>query len=100
MITGFFIGTLMNYFLTFYMLYFLAKVRFYPCILNEIGGNIKQWSYTIAFFCFLAIIMPFFPYRAMFLGFDYIVKIGIFFQISVLLFTYYLYHFHIKTTKK
>ena len=99
MIEGFFIGAVMNYAIVIYMLYFLTKVRYYPCIMNRIESQIKTFSYLISAFCFIASVMPYFSFRAVFKGFDLITNIAIFLQIVVVLFAFTLYNFHIKTTK-
>ena len=99
MIEGFFIGAVMNYAIVIYMLYFLIKVRFYDCIMNRIESQIKTLSYLISAFCFIASVMPYFSFRAVFKGFDLITNIAIFLQIIVVLFAFTLYNFHLKTTK-
>lgn len=82
-----------------YTYYFLVRVRFYPCINEKLGINIRFFSWAIILGGISSMHASYFSFRAVFLGFDNTTKELIIVQIFAWLYAIILFIFHIKTTK-
>ena len=91
------IGFAINVLITLYSIYFLTKVRFYPCIFSRLENNIHLWSWIIGIFAFISAQLPAYSLRAYFIK-DSITNIAFIFQVIVLAYGILLFYFHIKTT--
>lgn len=94
------IGGIIDILIMWYTVYFLTKVRFYPCIFAKIHENIHLWSWIVAIGGIIAGFMPYYSFRAIFKGFDTTTQIATIFQLFVWLHAITLFIFHIKTIKR
>ena len=88
----------MNVLIALYSYYFLAKVRFYPCIMQKIEKKIHLWSWIVALFGIIAAQMPAYSWRAHFAK-DWTSDLTFIIQILVWIYGILLLIFHIKTTR-
>jgi len=92
------IGVFINIIIMWYTVYFLNKVRFYPCILAKLENKIHLWSWIIAICGAVSGFMPYYSLRAIFRN-DVTTEIAFIFQILVIIYGILLFIFHIKTTR-
>ncbi len=87
-----------NVLITLYSIYFLTKVRFYPCIFHRLKKDIHLWSWVIGIFGLISAQLPAYSLRAYYIK-DSITDIAFIFQVIVLAYGILLFIFHIKKTK-
>lgn len=95
----FFSGTISNIVISIYTLYFLLKVRYYPCISNKMGSDILKWSWVLVICGSVSGFMIYYSLRAILAGFDYTTILTTFVQLCVWAYGIKLLIFHIKTTR-
>lgn len=95
----FLLGALLDFIIMWYTVYFLNKVRHFPCIKQKMGADIYKWSWVIVICGSIAGLMPYYSLRAIFVGFDCTTTIASFFQFLVFIYAFKLLLFHIKTTR-
>lgn len=94
----FIIGGLIDFLIMWYTYHFLSKVGFYPCVKEKMGENILMWRWVVVLGGIVAGFMPYYSFRAIFMGFDTTTKLVTILQLLVWIFGIKLYYFHIKTT--
>jgi hypothetical protein len=95
----FLFGALIDLWIMWYTVYFLNKVRHFPCIKQKMGADIYKWSWVIVFCGSITGVMPYYSLRAIYHGFDCTTIIASFFQFLVFIYAFKLILFHIKTTR-
>lgn len=94
----FLLGGIIDLVIFCYVLHFLSTIRFYKCINEKMGDNIRLWSYIVVMGGISSIYVSYYSFRAFFIGFDCTTKLLTILQLLVWIFGIKLYYFHIKTT--
>lgn len=94
----FLIGGIIDICIFIYTLYFLHKVRFYPCIKEKLGLNIHLFSWAIILGGISSLHASYYAFRAVFRGFDNTTESFTIVQILAWVYSFTLFIFHIKTT--
>ena len=94
-----FFGAVTDIVILLYTIYFLLKVRYYPCINNKMGSDILKWSWVLVICGSIAGFMPYYSLRAILVGFDCTTILTTFVQFCVWAYGIKLFIFHIKTTR-
>jgi len=93
-----FFGAISDIVIGLYTLYFLLKVRFYPCINKKMGSDILKWSWVLVICGSSSGLMIYYSLRAILVGFDCTTILTTFVQFCVWAYGIKLFIFHIKTT--
>jgi hypothetical protein len=98
MTAAYILGGFIDFGIMIYTYYFLTTVRFYHCVNQKMGEKIHLWSWIVALCGMISGFMPYYSFRAIFMGFDCTTKVATIFQLLVWLYGFTLFIFHIKTT--